>query len=205
MLFILLKKVDWLRKMKKLHLNSYCIHDYFNAHDSIKDSILSCIEQSKHTSSNTVDSYHSDSVDKLDWNYSKDFDREWVKVLMPHLSIKMDEIANNCGYQSCQFNEIWFQQYTQSNTHGWHTHGHNFTCVYYIELPKDSPKTELIDPFLHSSKIVPDIKEGDILVFPSYVIHRAPIVVQSIRKTIISFNVNFNHINIKTLAKLNNI
>jgi hypothetical protein len=32
------------------------------------------------------------------------------------------------------------------DTHGWHTHGNNFTAVYYLELNEQSPKTELIDP-----------------------------------------------------------
>jgi len=39
-----------------------------------------------------------------------------------------------------------------------------------------------------------DVKEGDILIFPSMIIHRAPEVINDSRKTIISWNLVYNEI-----------
>jgi hypothetical protein len=41
-----------------------------------------------------------------------------------------------------------------------------------------------------------DIKEGDVLIFPSNLVHRAPKIKNNLRKTIISFNIDFNKFNI---------
>jgi hypothetical protein len=59
--------------------------------------------------------------------------------------------------------------------------------VYYLDLPDGTPKTELIDPWSREV-ITMDVQEGDILTFPSFVIHRAPVNKTATPKTIISFN-----------------
>jgi hypothetical protein len=74
--------------------------------------------------------------------------------------------------------------------------------VYYLDLPDHAPKTQLINPFNQEQIVMPDIKEGDILVFPSYVIHRAPKIKENINKTIISFNCNFSKINVPVLNNI---
>jgi hypothetical protein len=109
-------------------------------------------------------------------------------------------MARCAVYKKAIIDKIWFQQYVNGNTHGWHTHGNNFTGVYYLELPNDAPKTQLVNPFSQTEIFEPDVKEGKIIIFPSYVIHRAPLVSnQNLRKTIISFNVDFENINENTL------
>jgi predicted 2-oxoglutarate/Fe(II)-dependent dioxygenase YbiX len=86
---------------------------------------------------------------------------------------------------------MWFQQYVINDKHGWHTHAENYTGVYYLEMPEEAPKTELIDQYNINKKITIDAKEGDIVIFPSFIIHRAPKVQSDTRKTIISFNLEF--------------
>ena len=83
---------------------------------------------------------------------------------------------------------IWYQQYVENSSHGWHIHDGQFTGVYYLELPKSSPKTEFIHPFSNNIDRV-RAKEGDVIFFPSHVIHRAPTNNKE-RKTIISYNFN---------------
>ena len=95
------------------------------------------------------------------------------------------------GYVEYAIDELWFQQYVQGGYHGWHAHGSSFTAVYYLELNADAPRTELVEPYMQGKKIVADVQEGDLLLFPSFVIHRAPKIVSDTRKTIISFNINF--------------
>jgi ectoine hydroxylase-related dioxygenase (phytanoyl-CoA dioxygenase family) len=86
---------------------------------------------------------------------------------------------------------IWYQQYLKNSTHGWHTHSDNFTGVYYLEMDETAPKTQIIN----SNKILNlNVEEGDFVIFPSYLIHRAPINLSKNRKTIISFNFNVSGI-----------
>ena len=81
----------------------------------------------------------------------------------------------------------WFQVYNKNSSHVWHTHcGAQFTNVYFVEL---SNKTYATDIFGIKNLI---IKEGDLLTFPSYLLHRSPINKASERKIIISFNTSFD-------------
>lgn len=84
----------------------------------------------------------------------------------------------------------WFQQYTRNHEHGWHTHPRsNLSLVYFVELDDPSLVTEFYD--VYEKKIFqPDAKEGDIVVFDSYMPHRAPINLTDTRKTIMSVNLN---------------
>ena len=109
------------------------------------------------------------------------------------------------GYQSAIIDEFWFQQYVTGNEHGWHTHGSNFTGVYYLELDESSPKTEIIEPSRQDKKIVMDVHEGDVLMFPSYTIHRAPTIMNDVRKTIVSFNFVLDLIDPATLIHINQL
>jgi len=48
-------------------------------------------------------------------------------------------------------------------------------------------------------------KEGDIVIFPSFIVHRAPKVLLNIKKTIISFNLQFDFINPDVLPTINSL
>ena len=87
---------------------------------------------------------------------------------------------------------MWYHQYAKNSVHNWHIHGENYTGVYYLELPDDTPKTELIDQY--DKKITVEANEGDVVIFPSFIIHRGPKVLNDSRKTIISFNLEFEDI-----------
>jgi predicted 2-oxoglutarate/Fe(II)-dependent dioxygenase YbiX len=100
---------------------------------------------------------------------------------------------------------MWYQQYIQNDTHTWHIHGENYTGVYYLELPKDSPKTELIDQLDLNKKISIEAIEGDVIIFPSFIIHRSPKITNNLKKTIISFNLNFTKVKESIFSKLNDL
>lgn len=155
-------------------------------HENIKKMLLSHFDNYS-GGYDTTSEYLSDSVHKVDWKHSTNFDRPWVKDITPNLSEFFEDVREGLGYDGWNVEQIWFQQYLTSNTHGWHTHGSNFTGVYYVELDDSSPKTQLVYPYT-TKVITADVKEGDIIFFPSYVVHRAPPVENDIRKTIVSFN-----------------
>jgi hypothetical protein len=191
--------------LQKHRLDSFYIVSQLPNHYNLKERILISIDKFKQGNLHNIDSFYSDRITKLDWDNSKDLTREWTLLIYDTINSYFSLTAKNMGYQSSVIHDIWFQQYYNMDTHGWHTHGNNFTAVYYLELNELSPKTELIDPFSLNKKIIPNVKEGDIIIFPSYVIHRAPIIENNIRKTIISCNLDFIDPHPDILSKLNSL
>lgn len=186
----------------KHHLDSFYLTFQFSKHLEMKNSMLQMISDQSPETLVVKDGYYGDNISKLDWSNATDFSRPWVSYFKPYLDGLLNDVATVCGYIDCQVNEIWFQQYQESDTHGWHTHGSNFTGVYYLDLPNDAPKTQIVNPFNQEQILVPEITEGDILIFPSYVIHRAPKIKENINKTIVSFNCNFDKINVPVLTNI---
>ena len=58
-----------------------------------------------------------------------------------------------------------------------------------MNLNDKNYNTEFYDT-TKKQKFTLDVKEGDIVVFPSFIPHRSPAIVTNDRKTIISCNVN---------------
>jgi hypothetical protein len=173
--------------MKKYKLECEYIVSEFKQHQELKSQLLDLVSNADYKRP-IVDACET-NITKSDWQYSRNIDREWFKYIKKPLSEHVGLMYNELSYSGYIINEIWFQQYLTDSGHGWHTHSGNFTNVYYLELPKNAPKTQLIEP--HSGKIFElDVKEGDIVAFPSFILHRAPINRSTERKTIISFNID---------------
>jgi hypothetical protein len=188
--------------MKKIKLNSVCLISKFKKHLFYKDALLHLFEKEKEYSVD-VDNYYTDKISKLDWSKSTNFNREWIKLIKKDLINHFNDCASFLGYQKIILKDLWFQQYKKGDTHGWHIHGENYTGVYYVEYNKMCGNTQLIDSFNQNKLINLNTKEGDIVLFPSTVIHRASIQKNDLRKTIISFNINFELIKHKLLKNLN--
>lgn len=70
---------------------------------------------------------------------------------------KYSETTNNLSY--------WFQQYEKGDYHGWHVHfGCMFSSIYYLDLPEGTAKTTFK---VLNEEFQVDVKEGQILTFPS--------------------------------------
>ena len=111
----------------------------------------------------------------------------------------MKVFAQKNVYNKLTINNLWFQRYKKNSIHNWHVHGDNYTGVYYLELPKDNVSclTEFLYPDNLEKSFSIDANEGDIIFFPSFLIHRAPSLQSKKTKTIISWNCNFNEIQSK--------
>lgn len=174
--------------MRIEELKTFYIVDTLDNHRSIKPELLAYFDN---VQSDNGTGHSSDAIQRLDWSRAKDFTRPWAKYFTESINDKLIAVITELGYNEYAIDELWFQQYVQDGYHGWHAHGSSFTAVYYLELNADAPRTELIEPYMQGKKIVADVQEGDLLLFPSFVIHRAPKIVSDTRKTIISFNINF--------------
>ena len=192
-------------KIYKNQLDSFFLTFQFPKHLEMKETILTLIAAATEQSTETVsvmDDYYTDKVTNLDWSSSTDFSRPWVQYFKPNLDVLLNDVVNACGYKHCNIKDIWFQQYQINDTHGWHIHGHNFTGVYYLDLPTNAPKTQIVNPYTQDNILTPEVGEGDVLMFPSYVIHRGPQITEKLNKTIISFNCNVKLISMPVLKNI---
>jgi predicted 2-oxoglutarate/Fe(II)-dependent dioxygenase YbiX len=106
----------------------------------------------------------------------------------------LDEIAKKYYVGELDITGGWFQQYYKSDTHNWHFHGNsNLSCVYYIELYNSKDSTIFYD-IENNSQFQLDVKEGDVVIFPSHTIHKSPLLKSNNRKTIISLNISFKKV-----------
>ena len=173
--------------MTLIEFKTFLVKSNIEEHNTIKNKLLKLFEENTET---LVDREkgQNDNIHSLDWKNSKDGSREWVKFFYPILHKKLTEMVKPSGLKDCTVYDVWFQQYKKDGTHGWHTHGANYTGVYYLNLNKDNPGTEILLPTDPSTKTTVKATEGDIIIFPSYFIHRSPINKSNNLKTIISFN-----------------
>lgn len=164
----------------------YCITKFSN-HQYFKNSTLKLIDIAKYH--NPQNEACEVNITKTDWHDSRNMSREWLSIIYPKIKQTIHQMFCSLNFEGVDVEEIWFQQYLQNSEHGWHTHGCNFTGVYYLEFPKDCPKTLILEPYTNK-EIELDVTEGDIVIFPSFTIHKAPKNMSDKRKTIISFNLN---------------
>jgi len=158
-------------------------------HPKIKETILNLISESLNSEVNDIESAET-YISNTDWKDHSNPERKWVKALVPILSPYISKGCRELGYRSFSIKEIWFQQYEQNSTHGWHIHNGNYTGIYYLELPNNGPITEFVIPGTEKKIFVPEITEGDLFLVPSFVLHRSPPNRSICRKTIVSFNFN---------------
>ena len=174
-------------KKHKIYQPIYQFH--LNEHGKIKDKLIKLLMADvDKIETSRKDCNDPDNMTMLDFAYSSDMTRKWVKYFKPFWDIKVSELSKDVGFKTVDNVKIWFQKYHKpGDGHGWHIHGGNFTGVYYLEMGKTSPRTELIDPFTHQI-IKINVKEGDFIFFPSHICHRCPIINDYTKKTIISWN-----------------
>mgnify|MGYP003650239639 FL=1 len=180
--------------MIQYKINSLILKDSFKSHGMIKDDLLELINKSNDKSWLKKDSYFNDDLAKTDWPLADDWERDWTKRYRGLFLDKFKEFANTLGYKNIQLSKLWYQQYGLKQTHGWHVHARNYTGVYYLELPKDSPHTEFIYPNNLNKGFTIEVKEGDMVFFPCNFMHRSKPSLSKKTKTIISWNLDFEDI-----------
>tara|TARA_B100001250_G_scaffold400214_1_gene410506 strand:+ start:108 stop:725 length:618 start_codon:yes stop_codon:yes gene_type:complete len=176
--------------MKKIKIDDCICHSKLKEHSKIRNLILSEIDKTSDGNLNRIDSIYSDNISKFDWPLSDSTERPWIKIFLPVFIDNLKEVISSMGYNRVNINHVWYQQYLEGDTHGWHIHGQHFTGVYYLEFPEGCSKTEICSPYDLKSKII-DVVEGDFIVFPAHYIHRGLPNTKK-RKTIISYNFNAN-------------
>ena len=131
-------------------------------------------------------------LSKSDWDFDENHNREYLEYFKKILSPHLDKLADWLCFKKWTVSNAWYQQYKKTNGHTWHNHAYsNFSGVYYVELPNDDLKTQYYDSMNKKIFEQLNINEGQLLIVPSYILHRSPENNSNNRKTIIAFNINF--------------
>jgi|TARA_R100001086_G_scaffold67626_1_gene31753 hypothetical protein len=161
-----------------LKQNNYVYLFNVNNHKKIKNKILKEIDN---TPSKKIQ-----GVYKTDWQTDPLLKRMYWENHVKFLADKCIEYLKKDLYkyvkQDTWHHNHWFHQYEKNYGFGWHTHGEsNFSGIYYVSLKDSKYKTQFIDFNL-------PIKEGNLLIFPSFLLHCSPLINSKTKKTIVSFN-----------------
>jgi hypothetical protein len=151
-------------------------------HLEIKDSILGQIK-----SAGTYSFVNKEqNIYNTDWHLSPNFDRSYWDIFYPYAVKHLEELNNYCEFSSIGIKNYWFQQYVQGGFHDWHIHNEcNFSSVYFLDLPE----TQLSTVFrFNRNDFQIDVREGQIVTFPSHYVHKSKINTTNKIKTVISFN-----------------
>ena len=112
-----------------------------------------------------------------------------VDIIKPYLQ----QFAPNI---SIHFSDIWYQKYYKHDYHMTHNHGAlGWSSVVYVEFdPEIHTGTRLLSPFGNHidgtvMEYLPKIEEGDMILFPSSILHESSINRTDKRRTIISYNI----------------
>lgn len=118
------------------------------------------------------------------------------KIVYDYTEILSDRYRGDCPFHSVDKWQLWSQRYVKGQFHGAHNHGlMNVSCVLYVEFDSEEhfPTTFYSpnpNPFYGTiDKIAPPINEGEILTFPSVLLHESPVSKSNKQRTIMSFNI----------------
>jgi hypothetical protein len=157
----------------------------FLKHRELKEKLLSAIDKSP---GSTI-FLDRDNITKTDWDIPATVHRPYLDVFTEPVVDHLKEAYLPLNSSGFQIHNFWYQQYTENSTHDWHTHqAAQYTNIYYLELPDNAPRTQILNPLNFNEVITIEVQEGDIVTLPALVFHRSPPVNFKIQKTIISFN-----------------
>jgi len=151
-------------------------------HDAIKKQVLEALKyQGKYGINN-----YAQKIYNTDWHLNSTFNRSYIDVVRPVFAMHLDMLKAAHGYNAVALTNIWYQQYKTGDYHSEHTHPRcTFSSVYYVNLPNDAPKTQFR---LKGKNYMFDVEEGNIITFPSLLIHQSPPNQSKGIKTVIAFN-----------------
>lgn len=153
-------------------------------HETIKPLILKDIKEMG--SYSLIDKHQH--ITNTDWHLHEGYNRPYFVHVEPHITKVCGKLRIELGYTETriQLLNYWFQQYKKGDYHTWHNHIKSlFSAVYYVNLQNDNPKTSFR---LGDKEFEIDVKEAEILIFPSFLEHTSKENKSEYTKTIVSFN-----------------
>ena len=108
--------------------------------------------------------------------------------------LKYNELANKYN-KKIDVTRAWSVTYDKGHYHVPHNHSsQGYTGIIYLQINKDSPKTTYIQPWNNENDqsvlYSPDVKQGDIMIVPQFLMHYTEPNKTYFKKRIISFDFN---------------
>jgi hypothetical protein len=153
--------------------------------EEYKDYLLTAIKDQKDPAYRPSEGYYTDYGLEQSWRKTI-----WEDYLEPQIRPLLD--GTNTKLQ-----DIWAQQYINQASFSAHRHQPvGYSAVFYASFdPKVHSATSLFRPFVDPNDIkntqdvyTPEVVEGDLLVFPSWMLHQALPSNSQVPRTIIAFN-----------------
>jgi len=100
-----------------------------------------------------------------------------VNLISQIFKDELNHMKQCFNFNSYLVKEFWFQEQNKDMFHGVHDHGSGISAICYIEYDSEThTATEFISPFLDPfkfthSNFVPFVKSGDMIFFPSNLLH----------------------------------
>ena len=120
---------------------------------------------------------------------------QYEPIFLSMISPYLKQFLKRADYKFTEVSRVWTQRYSKGDYHAPHDHGpEGFACVFYAQLdPEIHLPTEFIQPWIphtgNRDMESPDnVVEGDLVIFPSNLMHMAPPHMSDKYRTIISFN-----------------
>tara|TARA_Y100000004_G_scaffold146885_1_gene167888 strand:+ start:707 stop:1249 length:543 start_codon:yes stop_codon:yes gene_type:complete len=113
----------------------------------------------------------------------------FLEIVTPYLN----DFLSWSEYKFSRVNGFWCQKYKARDYHVPHTHGPiGYSCVFYARLKESHRGTMFFSPFANHLGDEPTnsilVEEGDLIIFPSNLLHMAPPHDSEDERVIISFN-----------------
>jgi uncharacterized protein YjlB len=130
----------------------------------------------------------TNQLSSTDWHLANNIPRTYYPLVQPPISEHISSFVEEYGYTEASAGRVWYQKYERGDFHDWHVHEQSmFFSVYYVSLPEGAASTQF------TYKGVPfnvDVKEGDILTAPSYLVHRSAASASADPKVVVAFNMD---------------
>lgn len=162
-----------------------------------KSLILDLIDGANYTTDHGP--YHTD-YDYRQMEMTEEDDR-YNSYSYPIWDILFDDVNNlfsNLGINLNKSNvpNMWSQKYYRCSHHPTHNHGHTgYSCVLYLKFnPEVHKPTRFYSPFnnFFTGSMLwhdPDVREGDMIVFPACIAHESQTQETDEERMILSFNI----------------
>ena len=163
--------------------------------DFSNDDVLQSEVQSDFFTGKGNPSYFDEWINILKDDFNDIFNQGHVIAPLPVATVDTNREHLLCTPKQQQW-QLWSQSYNEGQYHSVHNHGIGFiSCCLYVEFDKNVHKaTKFYSPFLDpmtgfSQETIPEVDEGDILLFPSTLLHEATINTSKVKRTVMAFNI----------------
>ena len=153
-----------------------------------KDRILSLLDLEQCDDHYT--DYHKNNAKLIESNEFASYGEEVVDVLRPALEQFNEVYPNNINIKL-----MWAQKYGSGHLHQIHNHGAlGYSAIFYAQFDGTHKATSFYAPYMdfiegNVLEYVPEVSEGDIIFFPSVLMHQCHPVQSDTERIIISFNI----------------